>query len=297
MEDTIISSKKRLLLAFYLDYILLSLVISYFSIFVLNIKEVPIYINLVTLLVFESIIMQNFESIITQKFESVIIQKFGSPGLKLLSISKKRISRIDDNGKMHLKKTNIVDPEIYNNENLLTIVEDNGKMHLKKTNIVDPEIYNNENWLTILIGVFFILEGSKRCIRWAMYTPPSPFLGIQTDDLSFPLISIAMGVICISAGYFYFKLSKHGFWLAVSIILTDTFSIVLSWDQWDEICKQSVINRREYQGLPVTEESIHFMQSIIPESTIGFSIVVLILLLFSFKKLKNKKNYPSGEKR
>ena len=130
-----------------------------------------------------------------------------------------------------------------------------------------------------------------------MYTPPSPFLGIQTDDLSFPLISIAMGVICISAGYFYLKLSKYGFWLAVSILLTDTFSIILSWDQWDEICKQLIINRREYQGLPVTEESIHFMQSIIPESTIGFSIVVLILLLFSFKKLKNKKNYLSGEKR
>lgn len=253
MEDMIIASKKRLLLAFYLDYILVSLVVGYFSIFVLNIKEVPIYINLVILLI----------------FKSVITRKFESPGMKLLSISKRRISCMNDNG----------------------------EMCLKKTNIVDPEIYNNEKWLTILIGVFFILEGSKRCIRWAMWTPPSPFLGIQTDDLSFPLISIAMGVICIYAGYFYLKLSRYGFWLAVSILLTDTFSIILSWDQWDEICKQLIINRREYQGLPVTEESIHFMQSIIPEYTIGFSIIVLILLLFSFKKLKNKENYHSREKR
>lgn len=253
MEDMIIASKKRLFLAFYLDYILLSLVVGYFSIFVLNIKEVPIYINLVILLI--------FESIITQKFES--------PGMKLLSISKRRISCTDDDG----------------------------KICSKKINIVDPEIYNNENWLTIIIGIFFILEGSKRCIRWAIWTPSSPFLGIQTDDLSFPLISIAMGVICISAGYFYFKLSKYGFWLAIGILLTDIFSIVLSWDQWDEICKQLIINRREYQGLPVTEESIHFMQSIIPEYTIGFSIVILILLLFSFKKLKNKKPPQSREKR
>ncbi|MEA3323692.1 MAG: hypothetical protein U9Q37_00925 [Euryarchaeota archaeon] len=253
MDDMIISSKKRLFLAFYLDYIFLSIVLGYFSIFVLNVKEVPIYVNLVILLI----------------FESVITQKFESPGMKLLSISKRRISRMNDNG----------------------------KICLKRTNIVDPIIYNNENWLTILIGVFFILEGSKRCIRWAMWTPPPPFLGIQTDDLSFPLISIAMGVICIYAGYFYLKLSKYGFWLAVSILLTDTFSIILSWNQWDEICKQLIINRRAYQGLPVTEESIQFMQSIIPEATIGFSIVVLLLLLFSFKKLKNKKNYPSGEKR
>ncbi len=73
MDNFITVSKKRMILAVYIDFIIISTLFGFFSIFVLNNKEVPFYINLLVLSIIEALFIWNI----------------GSPGMKILSIYKK----------------------------------------------------------------------------------------------------------------------------------------------------------------------------------------------------------------
>lgn len=54
--------------------------------------------------------------------------------------------------------------------------------------IVDPTIKSQENWLTMLVGVLFILDGTKSLVRWTEGLPIMPIMGvreIQSKEINF----------------------------------------------------------------------------------------------------------------
>lgn len=244
-NDFIIASKKRMILSVYIDYIIISTLVGLFSIFILNNKEVPVYINIIIVLAIEALIAWNS----------------GSPGMKFLSIANSKIPLTDENG------------------NTL----------LKRVMLVDKTIYNNENIISLFTGILLVLEGSKQIIRWALWTSPMPFLIFQTDSMTFPVISIISGLIFLYSGYHILHLNIKGILISSIVIIIDIITTVINWSKWDEFAKIEIISRREYQGLPVDNKQLEFMQSIVPEYLLAFTIVLLILVLISYRNVKKKK--------
>ncbi len=151
--------------------------------------------------------------------------------------------------------------------------------------LVSPEIFNNESWLTILLGILFILDGSKECVRWTMWTPATPYFGLEPNFVTSIIISVIFGVVYIYIGYLLLKLKRSGFIAGIGTLIIYIVSIVLSWKYWDDYVTKYVIQKRAFQNLPVREGEIEMMKMIMPEGVIIFSIIILFVLLLVGKKL------------
>ena len=141
----------------------------------------------------------------------------------------------------------------------------------KDSMCVKEDIFKRENWLTILLGVLLILEGSKQLVRWTQAFVSQPAFGFFPDETTQIIIHLAFGSLSIVAGY----------WFLISLI-----SALLSWELWGPVVEQMVITRREIQGLPVREGEIELMQSIMPQGSMIAIVVVIIAMVFSYKRFK-----------
>jgi len=252
MDHFIPASKKRMLLAIYLDYIILSTLAGFFWVFILNNKIVPFYIEMMILFVVESILIWNI----------------GSPGMKLLGISNKRLPMTDFHG----------------------------NTRSRRVAFVDERIYHDETFYTIILAAFFLLEGSKKLIRWALWSPPQPFLAIETDALTFPIISMLTGGLLIYAGYLVFKVDIKGLIISFIVILIDIITLVLNWDKWDGYARLDMLSRRQYQNLPVNDRQLEFFQSITPEFLLIITILLLVAIAYSIYAVNKirPRNEPVG---
>ena len=151
--------------------------------------------------------------------------------------------------------------------------------------LVQPEIFNNESWLTILLGILFILDGSKECVRWTMWAPATPYFGLGPDFVTSTIISVIFGVVYIYIGCLILKLKKSGFITGIGTLIIYIVSIVLSWKYWDDFVTRYVMQRRAFQNLPVRDGEIEMMKMVMPEGVIIFSIIILFVLLLVRKKL------------
>ncbi len=98
---------------------------------------------------------------------------------------------------------------------------------------------------------FLLLEGSKKMIRWAQWSPPMPLLNFETDAVSFPIISFITGLLLFYSGYLFLKLIYKGILISALILILDLITTILHWNRWDEFAKLEVISRKKYQGLPI----------------------------------------------
>lgn len=155
----------------------------------------------------------------------------------------------------------------------------------KESKTVNPNIFKRETWLTILLGVLFILEGTKQLIRWTQIFVPQPVFGFFPDDLTQVIIHIILGIVSIFAGYWFLKLYIKGLYLGVSVALIHIVSDALSWKLWDPVVAKMVVARREIQGLPVRDGEIEFMQSLYPEGMLAAAGLAIIAMLFTYKCL------------
>ncbi|MFW2438666.1 MAG: hypothetical protein ACN4GR_04780 [Arenicellales bacterium] len=146
----------------------------------------------------------------------------------------------------------------------------------RESNSVNPDIYDHENWLTVLLGVLFILEGTKQLVRWTDVWVPQPFFGFIPGDLVQIVIHLFLGMTSILAGYWFLKLNIKGLYLGISVAFIGLVSDILSWNLWDPVVKQMVIARKEVQGRPVKEGEIEMMQALLPEGIVALTILVII---------------------
>ncbi|MCD6346199.1 MAG: hypothetical protein J7L96_02135 [Bacteroidales bacterium] len=151
---------------------------------------------------------------------------------------------------------------------------------------MNSKIFQRENWLTILLGVLFIIEGTKQLVRWTQIFVPQPVFGFFPNDLTQIIIHIILGISSIIAGYWFLKLNIKGLFLGVSVALINIASDSLSWKLWNPVVEKMVVARRELQGLPVRDGEVEFMQSLFPEGMLVAAVLAIIAMLFTYKRFK-----------
>jgi len=156
----------------------------------------------------------------------------------------------------------------------------------KASNAVNSSIFDRENWLTILLGVLFILEGTKQLVRWTQMFVPQPVFGFFPDDITQVLMHVVFGISSILAGYWFLKLDIKGLYLGVFVALIHIASGVLSLGLWDPVVEKMIVARRELQGLPVRDGEVEFMQLLFPEGIFVGAGLAIIAMLFTYKRFK-----------
>ena len=100
-------------------------------------------------------------------------------------------------------------------------------------------------------------------------------------------LTIVLGFSSILAGYWFLKLNIKGFYLVISAALVNIISDALSWDLWDSAVEKMVYARKKLQGLPVREGEVAFMQSLFPEGMLLSACLVIIAVLFTYRRFVN----------
>lgn len=148
-------------------------------------------------------------------------------------------------------------------------------------NAVDEHILNRESWLTMLIGVLLILDGTKMIVRWTEVLVSQPWFGVFLQDNLQVSIQVAVGIASIISGYWVLRLDVKG-WIAGLILSTlYSLSIIFSWHLWDPVVEQMVLKHRAFQGFEIGGGEIEFMQTVIPEGLLFFSLSLGVIILFN----------------
>lgn len=236
-ELTIKGSKKRQLLALYLDFILFMVVWGLLEHFVAQENGFPSWVALITF---------GMVKVATHKL-------LGSPGAFMLSIG--------------------------------------------RDGLVNPEIHARENWLTILLGVLFVLEGTKQLVRWTQLLVPEPFFGFIPSSNVQILINITIGTLFVIIGYLFLKLHRTGLILGLIAGAAAIVSCVLSWSLWDKTVAEMVVARRALQGKPVGENEVEFMQLLMPEGILLLAVVLCLAMILTYRRfaLPNNSFEPTSE--
>lgn len=130
--------------------------------------------------------------------------------------------------------------------------------------IVNPSIANTERWWTMLLGVLIVLEGTKMAVRWALWHPPVPFMGIQLELAASTMLSVVMGAMLSAIGLFVLRCHTKAALLGMALYAISLISSVLSYELWSSWAAADVVARREYQGLPVREGEIETIRHWMP---------------------------------
>jgi hypothetical protein len=152
-----------------------------------------------------------------------------------------------------------------------------------KAAIVDAKIKQGESWLTLLTAVFLMSEGLKSIVRWTMWTPPVPLFGFETGPELSAVCLIIMGFIECSIAFLIFRLKKSAFLTGMVYMSGVLASVALSWNLWDPWVEEMVYRRRAYQGIPVRDGEVEFMQGITPELFVA-AVALYVVLLFLIRK-------------
>ncbi len=227
--DVILASRKRRVLALYLDFILFMVLWAYLA-YVVSSAGLPAWAGVAAFVL----------------GKTATYRSCASPGMQMLSIS--------------------------------------------KTGHVDALIYRRESGLTIVVGVVFVLEGTKALVRWTQLLVPEPFFGMLPNESVQIGADIATGILFVNIGYLFLKLERAGFWLAGLASLATLVSCAMSWSLWDETVAQMVPARRALQGLPVGEHEVEFIQAIMPEGIAAAALAVLASVLLSHPRFKAARN-------
>jgi hypothetical protein len=156
----------------------------------------------------------------------------------------------------------------------------------KKAAIVDADIKEGESWLTLLTGVLLMSEGLKSIVRWTMWTPAVPLFGYQTGPELSAVCLTVMGFIECAIAYLIFRLRKSAFLAGTTYLSGVLASVALSWSLWDTWVEEMVFRRRAYQGLPVRDGEVEFMQRLTPELFVAAVALYLVLFFLIRKRLR-----------
>jgi len=119
------------------------------------------------------------------------------------------------------------------------------------TKVVEPWLKSNERWWIILFGVLAILNGSKSMVRWTMWGVAMPFFGIELTEATSAVVMTLFGMLECAVGIAALRLKPIVLPLGVVNYGANLVSIVLSWPllpQWIEEAQRA---RRQAQRLPV----------------------------------------------
>ena len=152
--------------------------------------------------------------------------------------------------------------------------------------VVEPWLKSNERWWTILFGVLLILDGAKSLVRWTMWTPPIPFMGVQLDEAASIVAMLAFGALKCALGYAALRLRPWMLLLGAAYYVLDLSSTLLSWRLLPGWVERYQIARRAYQGVPVREGEGEMMQRMLPGGIIVLAFLMIIWMLFAASRIR-----------
>ena len=146
--------------------------------------------------------------------------------------------------------------------------------HHRPRYIVEPWLKSNERWWTMLFGVLAILSGMKSIVRWTMWMPAIPFMGFQLNDSGSPAVLVCLGVLECAVGCMALRLRPTLLVLGAVFYVTSVVSTLVSWQLWPAWIERCVVARRTFQGVPVREGEVEFMQQFVPTSTVVIGVIM-----------------------
>ena len=251
------ASRKRLLLAVYLDYLLLgapwTVAAEAVEQFWPGVKQLSTPLKFVFFLVAESILYS---------------QVRWSPGQACLGI-------------VAIERTPFAAPI--------------GGRPPKPIYLVEPWLKANERWWTIVYGVYLILDGAKSIARWTFWHAPMPFMGQQLPTQLSIAVSILQGLVQWWAAVAALRLSTLARPLGLALFAVIAADTLLSWRLLPSWIEDHVIARRAYQGAVPRPGEVEFMQLAIPWVTLATAFVgVLWAIVIGLRARRARAGYSDG---
>ena len=144
---------------------------------------------------------------------------------------------------------------------------------------VDAWTKRHESWLSMIAAFLFVSDGVKSAVRWTMWNPPQPFFGLVLDDFASTIAYVGMGGLEVWIGYLLFTLHRRAFAGAIAYTAALAASVVTSWDLWDAFLAGMIARRQEYLGTGRAAERVQAFQALMPEALVAGMVLLLALLI------------------
>jgi len=135
-------------------------------------------------------------------------------------------------------------------------------------------------WPNLLLGPLLMVDGLKQAVRWTQLDATLPVLGMLDTTLLKVAVSLTMGSLSVCAGVMLLAFMPQAKRVALASIAASAASLLLSWSILPEGIRQATLARRAYQGIPVKEGEVEFLQTATPYATAASLILLLALLYF-----------------
>ncbi|HET9482008.1 MAG TPA: hypothetical protein VFP98_09660 [Candidatus Polarisedimenticolia bacterium] len=158
-----------------------------------------------------------------------------------------------------------------------------------------PSIKKDPFWLRLLFfpaleslfGILAILDGAKGFVRWTLWPPQIPLFGIQLGETASAIVQMALGAPEAAIGMAALRQAPRLLRLGLVYYGLVTASALAGRRLLPGWIEASVVARRAYQGLPVRDGEVEFMQSIMPAVLVFGPLLMggwLLLVLLRFSK-------------
>jgi hypothetical protein len=145
--------------------------------------------------------------------------------------------------------------------------------------VVDRRVWSNEAALTILLGVLYVVDGAKSVVRWTMWSPPQPVFGVQLGTAGGAAIAVAEGILYLFVGGLVLRLHRWAPPAVAATSALLLASAAFSWRLWDDYVLRYVEARRAYQGVAVRPGEVAFMQALTPEGAMALAVLAVIVVV------------------
>jgi hypothetical protein len=153
---------------------------------------------------------------------------------------------------------------------------------------VSRVLKQRESWLTLVLGTWILNDAAKSFVRWAMWNPPLPVFGYQTDEITGAVVWMASGAIEALVAFALFRMDVRAVWMGVPYYAAHLASAAASWPLWAAWAGEMVVRRRAYQGLPVRAAEVEQAQAVAPFLVVGTAAAMIVLLLVALPRLRSR---------
>ena len=154
------------------------------------------------------------------------------------------------------------------------------------TYVVDPSLLVNERWWTVLIGVLFMIDGSKAMVRWAMLSPPAPWFGLFPSKAASVGLYVLVGFTAFILGAGMLRLRRFILPLGMTLFGMQFVSNLFSWSEWPIWAERYVAARATLRGTPVGDGEVELAQALIPGVMVAGPIVGLGFVLLVYWRVR-----------
>lgn len=106
-------------------------------------------------------------------------------------------------------------------------------------------------------------------MRWTQWHTPLPLFGVEVGAAVSIAVNMVLGAVSCLVAFSLLRLTSRAWRLGVAYLAVSLVLTLANWDRWDAWVAAEVHNRRAYQGVPVREGEVEFMQRLFPEALLA----------------------------